>query len=149
MGIQFNNNAVEQWSDSNQLSLVHDAKHPPSFNSARWEAGYNPDIAFVNQTIGSLCKRGVLDPIPRTQHRPICVSVHAAVTPTIVPYQRRFNFQTADQTVLQPTSKTKSTISHQIQKITNFSTTWFKIWYGNIFLVAAELGMCHVSMKKV
>ena len=89
-------NAVEQWSDSNQLSLVHDAKHPPSFNSARWKAGYNPDIAFVNQTIGSLCKKGVLDPIPRTQHRPIIVNVHAAVTPTIVPYQRRFNFQKAD-----------------------------------------------------
>ena len=49
--------AVEQWSDSNQLSLVHDAKHPPSLNSARWKAGYNPDIAFVNQTIGSLCKK--------------------------------------------------------------------------------------------
>ena len=75
---------------------MHDVKHPPSFNSARWKAGYNPHIAFVNQTIGSLCKKGVLDPIPRTQHRPISVSVHAAVTPTIVPYQRRFNFQKAD-----------------------------------------------------
>ena len=59
-------NVVEQWSNSNQLSLVHEAKHPPSFNSARWKAGYNPDIAFVNQTIGSLSKKGVLDPIPRT-----------------------------------------------------------------------------------
>ena len=30
------------------------------------------------------------------QHPPISVSVHAAVTPTIVPYQCRFNFQKAD-----------------------------------------------------
>ena len=89
-------NAVEQWLNSNQLSLVHDAKHPPSFSSARRKSGYNPDIAFVNQTIDSLCKKGVLDPVPRTQHRPISVSVHAAVTPTIVLNQRRFNFQKAD-----------------------------------------------------
>ena len=75
---------------------MHDINHPPSFNGARWKAGYNPDIAFVNQTIGSLCKKGVLDPILRTQHCPISVSVHAAVTPTIVPYQRCFNFQKAD-----------------------------------------------------
>ena len=89
-------NAVEQWSDSNQLSLVHDAKHQSFFNSARWKAGYNPEIAFVNQTIGNLCKKGVLNPISGKQHRPISVSVRAAVTPTIVPYQRRFNFQKAD-----------------------------------------------------
>ena len=88
--------AIEQWSDSNQLFLVHDAKHPSCFNSARWKAGYNPDIAFVNQTIGSLCKNGVLNPISRTQHCPISVNVQAAVTPTIVPYQHHFNFQKAD-----------------------------------------------------
>ena len=34
--------------------------------------------------------------IPTTQHRPISVSVHASVTTTIVPYQRRFNFQKVD-----------------------------------------------------
>ena len=53
-------NTVEQRSDSNQLSLVHDAKHPPFFNSARWKAEHNPDNAFVNQTIDSLCSANKL-----------------------------------------------------------------------------------------
>ena len=77
-------------------SLVHDAKYPPSINNARWKAVYNPDIVFVNQSIGSLCKKGVLDPTPRMQHHPIRVSVHAAVTPTIVPNPRHFNFKRVD-----------------------------------------------------
>ena len=107
---------------------MHDAKHPPSFNSVRWKTGYNPDIAFVNQTIGSLYKKGVVDPIPRTQHCPISVSVHAAVTPTIVPYQRRFNFQKADwisfTTDLEnqiyniiPTSKNYELLTNPVQNI--------------------------------
>ena len=75
---------------------MNDAKDLASFNSAKWKAGYNPEIAFVNHPTGILCKKGVLDPIPKTQHRPISVRVHAAVTPTIVPYGRRFNFQKAD-----------------------------------------------------
>ena len=69
-----------------KFSLVHNAKYPSSFNSERWKAEYNPNIAFVNQTIGSFGRKGVLDSIPRTQHRPISVSVHAAVTSTIVPH---------------------------------------------------------------
>lgn len=84
--------AVEAWAETNQLYLIHDAKQPKSFNSGRWKAGYNPDIAFVSHSISGLGKKLVLKPLPKTQHRPIGLTVNAAVTPATVPFQRRFNF---------------------------------------------------------
>ena len=38
-----------------------------------------------------MCEKSVLDPIPRTQHRPICVTVH----PVIVPQPTPFNLSKA------------------------------------------------------
>ena len=37
-----------------------------------------------------------MDPIPHTQHRPICVSVQPVVVPQPTPFRRRFNFRKAD-----------------------------------------------------
>ena len=88
--------AVEAWAESNQLNLIHDAKQPKSFNSGRWKAGYNPDIVFVSQNITGLSKKLVLEPLPKTQHRPIGLTVNAAITPATVPFQRRFNFRKAN-----------------------------------------------------
>ena len=67
---------AKQWAVSSNLSLIHDAKLPKSFTSARWKIGYNLDLIFVSTSIGNMCGKSILDPIPHTQHRPIFVTVN-------------------------------------------------------------------------
>ena len=88
--------AVEQWADSNRLSLIHNAKLPKSFNSAIWKKGYNPGLIFVSSNISDMREKSVLDPIPRTQHRLICVTVHPVIVPQHSPFRRRFNQRKAN-----------------------------------------------------
>ena len=73
---QHNGVAVVQWAESNSLTLIHDAKLQKSFNSARWKKGYNPDLIFASFSIYNMCVNFVLNPNPRIQHRPICVTVN-------------------------------------------------------------------------
>ena len=72
--------SVEEWMDSNQLSLIHDPKLPSSFHSARWRRGYNPDLAIVTSNITGMCQKMVLDPIPASQHRPVSLSRGVSIT---------------------------------------------------------------------
>ena len=46
--------------------------------------------------IASMCRRGVLDPIPLTQHRPITITIRSPVTATHCPFRRRFNLKKAN-----------------------------------------------------
>ncbi len=87
---------VERWAESNLLSLIHDAKQPKSFNSARWQRGYNPDLSFVSTSISHQSEKLVIEAIPKTQHRPIAIKIKAAVTPQEVPFRRRYNLKKAD-----------------------------------------------------
>ena len=79
--------AVEQWADSCDFTLIHDAKLPKSFNSARWKKGYNPDLIFASDSFANMCKKSVMDPIPHTvRHR-------SAVEPLIIAKDRKTTLQ--------------------------------------------------------
>ena len=57
---------------------------------------YNPDLIFVFSNISDMCEKLVLDPIPRTQHRPIGVTVNPIIVPQPTTSRRRFNLKKAN-----------------------------------------------------
>lgn len=91
-----NGEAVISWAESNHLSLIHDSKLPPSFNSGRWQRGYNPDLLFVSDNIAQQCQKSVCSPIPNTQHRPIMCRILPIIRPQETGFRRRYNFKKAD-----------------------------------------------------
>ena len=78
--------------NSGQIHVTsHSAMMLKSFHSARWKKGYNPYLIFAYESIANMCKKSIIDPIPHTQHRPICVSAHPIMVPQTIPFRRRFN----------------------------------------------------------
>lgn len=81
-----NGNKLVDWVESLNLFLVHDLKDLPTFQSGRWQRGYNPDLCFVTRDQHDKplkTSRRVLNNFPRSQHRPV------------IP-KPRWNFQKAD-----------------------------------------------------
>ncbi|CAH1242641.1 Hypp6921 [Branchiostoma lanceolatum] len=88
---------VEEWALDKDLILLNRAKDKPSFHSARWRRGYNPDLAFVSSRHRQNFQRSVGNPVPRSQHRPITVHLTPAVSPTTNSKPRpRFNYRRAN-----------------------------------------------------
>ena len=81
--------------DSNSLTLIHDTKQQKSFNSARWKKCYNPDLIFASSSIDNMCVKSVLNPIPRTHNRPMCVTVNPVLVSRPTAFRRRFNLRKA------------------------------------------------------
>jgi len=73
--------SVEDWAERDNMSLIHDVKLPPSFNSGRWWKGYNPDNIFMSYYIRNMSIKSILKAIPKTQHRPIQCQINAVIIP--------------------------------------------------------------------
>ncbi|KAL4132721.1 hypothetical protein QTP88_009830 [Uroleucon formosanum] len=72
---------VEDWAERENMSLIHDAKLPPSFNSGRCWKGYNPDNIFVSHNIRNMSIKLIIKAIPKTQYRPIQYQINAVIIP--------------------------------------------------------------------
>ncbi len=96
---------VEFWRLNQNLTLLHDAKHKPSFLSARWRRGYNPYLAFVSSRHLNNFDKLVLDPIPRSQHRPIAIKIKPILRPAESKPVLRFNFRKANWLKVRPYTK--------------------------------------------
>ena len=90
------NELVVDWAEIYAVNLIHNPKLPSSFNSGRWRRGYNPDLIFASNRIAGCCNKFVMNPVPRSQHRPIGVQVNAAVNVQTVTFRRRFNLKKAN-----------------------------------------------------
>ena len=90
-----NGEAFEQWADSCNLILIHNAILSKSCNSARWKRGYNP-VIFVYESIVNMREKSVMEPIPHTQHHPICACANPVGVAHQTLFTRRFNLRKAD-----------------------------------------------------
>ena len=87
--------AVEQWADSNRLSVIHNAKLSKSFNSAIWKKGYNPDLIVVSSNISDMCESLFWIQYPHTAPPYLCDCSHPVIVPQPTPFRRRFNLRKA------------------------------------------------------
>ncbi len=88
--------AVEAWATVKDLRLLHDAKDPNSFQSARWRRGYNPDLAFITSRHYLNIEKTMGNPVPKTQHRPILIEIRPTLRPQKSQQIPRFNFRKAN-----------------------------------------------------
>ena len=85
-----------QWADSNSLVTHTQRETTEIIRQCNMDEGiaYNPHrCIFIN--ISDMCEKSVLDPIPRTQHRPMCVTIYPVIVPQPTTSRRRFNLKTA------------------------------------------------------
>lgn len=94
-----NGNELVNWAETNNLFLVHDLKDLPSFQSARWKRGYNTDLCFVSRNTNDRpmkAKRNVIKLFPRSQHRPVIITIGTQVDLKNSIPKPRWNFQKAN-----------------------------------------------------
>ena len=101
-GYRTNNKAGEDistWASQNNIHLLFDPREKGTFFSARWKRDYSTDLTFVskdNADTPLYSSRQVLCPFPKSQHRPLLITIglNIHITPSLP--KPRWNFQKAN-----------------------------------------------------
>lgn len=67
-----------EWSEVEGVKLVHNAKQKGTFQSARCNRAYNPDLCFISTEsngVSQPTQRRVLGDFPNSQHKPVVIEV--------------------------------------------------------------------------
>lgn len=106
-----NGKKLVEWAECSNLFLVHDAKDLSTFQSARWQRGYNPDLCFVTRDHNDkplTVVRKVLQGLPSSQHRPVVIEIGTQIELKNSIPKPRWNFGKADWSSF--TSRVESSI---------------------------------------
>ncbi len=87
--------ALEYWASMAGLQLLFDPKQPASFLSGRWNTKSNPDLAFTDIK-GATLHRIILDPFPKSHHRPSLIIPENPIQPIPTKPVKRWNFRKAN-----------------------------------------------------
>ena len=87
--------AVEAWATTQDLSILYNPNDPKTFYHRVWKKGYNPDLAFTSARHFSCFSRTVGSPIPKSDHRPVTITIKPVLQPMESKYMPRFNFRKA------------------------------------------------------
>ena len=73
--------SLSDWMNNNGLSLIFNAKNKKTFHSNVHNTETNPDLCFVSETFqqNNAAKISVLSNFPRSQHRPIIISLGSSI----------------------------------------------------------------------
>ena len=94
-----NGEELVEWADRNSIHLVFDAKDRKAFFSRAHCQGYNPDLSFVScdaEGVPLQSSRVVLPAFPRSQHRPVLLTIGLSVPVVHSVPRPRWNFRKAD-----------------------------------------------------
>ena len=78
------------------MSVIYSAKDKPTFQSARWNSGTNPDLSVVSSSLTDITQRTVLPLFPRSQHRPVLTHIGISIPLVEGCPKSRWNFARAD-----------------------------------------------------
>lgn len=87
---------VANWFSLNNLEVLFSSKDNPTFHSAQWQTGTNPDLTVITSSLSNHADRKVLSGFPHSQHKPIVTSIGIHVNLFQSCEKPRWNFQKAN-----------------------------------------------------